>query len=348
MFITKTKKSSYYQIVYRKNGCLTTKSTGTKNQKHAEIILEAFKNTFIYLTEPSNKLKSVRAKKFADEFIEITTLSCSKGYILRSVKPAFKHLMLHFGNIELGKISAFLGERFLLSHYQKSKHSALLYHRVFKAAFNKAVTWNYIESNPFVGFKLPKIQLRTPKFISMEELEHICDCTDREIFKDIFRFAFLTGMRCGEIINLTWDNIDLNNNSIQIGSESFITKSRKIRFIPIANPVKEILLDHPPLHLSLKSFYVFNKGNGVPYRADYLSKKFKRAVRSARLSEDIHFHSLRSSFGSLLLQKGVSISVISKLLGHSSISVTEKHYASLSFNNLVDAMDPINKLFNQY
>jgi len=346
MFITKTKKSSNYQIVYRKNGCLTTKSTGSKNRKHAEIILEAFEKSFVHLTEPINKLKSISIKKFADEFIEITTLSCSKGYIGRSVKPAFKHLILHFGNVDLGEINNYKAEKFLLSHFQKSKHSALLYHRVLKAAFNKALSWDYIETNPFVGFKLPKVQLKAPKFITIEELEKICNHTEQEIFKDIFRFAFLTGMRCGEIINLTWDKIDFNNNSIQIGSDNFTTKSKRVRFIPIAKPLKEILLNNPIDNLSLDKYYVFNNGIGVPFRCDYISKKFKIAVRGVKLPEEIHFHTLRSSFGSYLLQNGTPISVISKLLGHSSISVTEKHYASLSFNNLVDAMNILNEIFN--
>ncbi len=346
MFLTKTKKSCFYQIIYLKDGRQTSKSTQTKDRNTAEIILEAFKKSIVNNSDNPPAPKQIKLKKFADEFIELTTLSCSKGYIGRSVKPAFKHLILHFGNIELGEINNYLAERFLLSHFQKSKHSALLYHRVLKASFNKAVIWKYIDSNPFVGFRLPKVQLKAPKFITIEELEKICDYTDREIFKDIFRFAFLTGMRCGEIINLTWDKIDLKNNSIQIGSENFTTKSRKIRFIPISKPVKKLLSNNLPLNLSLKTFYVFNKGNGVPYRGDYISKKFKMAVRKAKLPEDIHFHSLRSSFGSLLLQKGTSISVISKLLGHSSISVTERHYASLNFNNLVDAMNTLNEVFN--
>ncbi|MHA1988885.1 MAG: tyrosine-type recombinase/integrase [Promethearchaeota archaeon] len=124
-----------------------------------------------------------------------------------------------------------------------------------------------------------------------------------------------------------------------------MTKSRKVRFIPIANPVKEILLKNPPSILSISKYFVFNNGNGIPFRADTISKKFKKAVRKAELPEEIHFHSLRSSFGSLLLQRGISISVISKLLGHSSISVTEKHYVSLSFHNLVDAMSSLNEVF---
>ena len=63
------------------------------------------------------------------------------------------------------------------------------------------------------------------------------------------------------------------------------------------------------------------------------------------ISDKIHFHTLMSSFGSFLLQNGIPISVISELLGHSSILVTQKHYTSLSTNNLVSALFPFNEVY---
>jgi site-specific recombinase XerD len=73
-------------------------------------------------------------------------------------------------------------------------------------------------------------------------------------------------------------------------------------------------------------------------------KKFKKAVRKAGLSEDSHFHTLRASFGSYLLQSGVPISHISRLLGHSSISKTEKHYNVVSFGKLNNAIASFNRI----
>lgn len=344
MFLTKIKRSRYYQIIYFKDGKQTSKSTHTANRKKAEIILEAFQRSVLELPGIPQVSCSPRLKKFAGEYIELISLSCSRGYLIRSVKPAFKHLIFNFGNVELSGINSRDLERVLVDHYKKSKHSALLFHRVLKAAFNKAIDWEYIEKNPFKGFRLPKIQWKSPVFINIDELKLIIKETKPQMFKDIFLFAFLTGMRSSEIMNLKWKQVDLKRGVIQIGSDEFQTKSRKIRFIPITKSVKNMLDRICPGNIDPNKNSVFHKGDGYPFDSDYISRKFKCAVRKADISDDIHFHTLRASFGSFLLQRGIQISAISELLGHSSISVTERHYASLSFNNLVDAMSPLNNV----
>jgi len=347
MFLTKTKRSRYYQIIYFKDGKQTSKSTHTANRKKAEIILEAFQRSVLELPGMPQASCSPRLKKFAGEYIELISLSCSRGYLIRSVKPAFKHLIFNFGNVELSGINSRDLERVLLDHYKKSKHSALLFHRVLKAAFNKAIDWEYIEKNPFKGFRLPKIQWKSPVFINIDELKLIIKQTEPQMFKDIFLFAFLTGMRSSEIMNLKWKQVDLKRGVIQIGSDEFQTKSKKIRFIPIAKAVINIFDRVYPGDIDLNKYCVFHKGDGYPFDSDYISRKFKCAVRKADISDDIHFHTLRASFGSFLLQNEVSLSVISKLLGHSSILVTERHYASLNFNNLISAINSFNEIYVQ-
>lgn len=83
--------------------------------------------------------------------------------------------------------------------------------------------------------------------------------------------------------------------------------------------------------------YVFCKSTGFPYTGDYVSKKFKRACTEAGIRNSIHFHSLRHSFASNLVQRGVPLYVIKELLGHSSISVTEI-YSHLTLDSLRDAV----------
>jgi integrase len=250
---------------------------------------------------------------------------------------------MYFGNVGLNTIQNKDAERFLLDHFKKAKHSAVLYHRVLKAAFNKAIIWGYTETNPFQGIRLPKIQSKAPVFITVDELKKIIDNTEKQVFKDLFQFAFFTGMRSAEIINLKWDQVNLAENKIQVGSNEYNTKSRKIRFIPIAEPIKHILIKKNQNSDKNGKSYVFSKGEYDNFNGDYISKKFKKAVRKAGLSEDIHFHTLRASFGSLLLQKGIPISTISKLLGHSSILVTERHYTELRLDNLYSAINSFNE-----
>ncbi len=81
------------------------------------------------------------------------------------------------------------------------------------------------------------------------------------------------------------------------------------------------------------SEYVFAKSDGRRFEADFVSHKFKKYIRRARLPESIHFHSLRHTFGSLLAQAGVPIFDIQKLLNHRSISTTQI-YSHLSPEHL--------------
>ena len=167
--------------------------------------------------------------------------------------------------------------------------------------------------------------------------------TKRQLLKDIFLFAFLTGMRLSEIIYLTWNSIDIINGIIRVGSDDFQTKSKEVRLIPITKPVLEILKRRKPKSSIKDKKYIFHH-NGFAYQPDHISHLFKECVRNAGLSDEIHFHTLRASFGSYLLQQGVPISSISKLLGHSSIAVTEKHYVSLTNGNLINAISHFNSL----
>ena len=88
-----------------------------------------------------------------------------------------------------------------------------------------------------------------------------------------------------------------------------------------------------------KGDYVFSK-SGILFRQEFISKKFKKAVRASGLSDKIHFHTLRHSFASNLVQNGVSLYVVKELLGHESISTTQI-YSHLNQDNLVNAISKL-------
>ena len=81
-------------------------------------------------------------------------------------------------------------------------------------------------------------------------------------------------------------------------------------------------------------------GSTFPFTTNYVSKKFKQAVRLAGADDKIHFHSLRHSFASDLVNKGVPLYHIKELLGHSSIAVTEIY----SHPDLESLHEAVNKL----
>jgi site-specific recombinase XerD len=170
-------------------------------------------------------------------------------------------------------------------------------------------------------------------------------------------------MRLDEIVNLKWKNIDLENRVITVGDDNFTTKGRNQRFIPMSEEAREVLVRRrarknplcpvdisPPNQVRDKllkkggeflNAFVFCKVNGEKFTGNYFSRKFKKACIAVGLDSTIHFHSLRHSFASNLVQKGVPLYTIKELLGHSSISTTEI-YSHLNMEALREAIKKLN------
>ena len=83
--------------------------------------------------------------------------------------------------------------------------------------------------------------------------------------------------------------------------------------------------------------YIFSRVKGIKLNEDYASKHFKKAVRDSGLNDNIHFHTLRHSFASRLIQKGASVFVVKELLGHEDIKTTQI-YSHLQTQDLEEAV----------
>jgi integrase len=155
-------------------------------------------------------------------------------------------------------------------------------------------------------------------------------------WKLIVVFAALSGMRQGEILSLKWSQIDLTNRMVRIESrKDFRTKSGKRRTIPLGSGAVCLLRG---LEQGGPDRFVFTLG-GSQLRGVWVGTKLRRYVRSLGINRKLNFHSLRHSFASWLAMDGVSIYQISKLLGHSDVSVTQEFYAHLQPESLRDAVD---------
>jgi len=156
-----------------------------------------------------------------------------------------------------------------------------------------------------------------------------------QMMSDIVFFAFYTGLRLMEQLNLKVRNIDLIEMLITVGDNKFKTKTRRQRVVPISEKLVSII--ERRVAGKSKDDYVFAFLNGKRFTGDYVSKTFKKACRRAGIDEEIRYHSLRHSFCSNLVQQGVSLYVVKELAGHSSISTTEI-YSHLNLKTLQEAI----------
>ncbi len=289
--------------------------------------------------QTKQQFNDISLASFAQEYFSFSQLTKSQHY-LRSIKLSFKHFSLFSGDIMLNKIDIRLVESFIAHTASRAEKAAHLYYRTLKAAFSKAEQWNYISMNPFKKFRMQRIKKSFPAFITSEQLHKIILCTPQLKLQNIFITAFYTGMRLGELINMKWNWIDFQSALITVKqSSSFTTKSKKERVIPFNHnlllPFKTMV---PKIQTMNKEDYVFSIIPGIRLNENYVSKKFKHSVRAAGLCDEIHFHSLRHSFASNLVQNGVSLYIVKELLGHEELSTTQI-YSHLQSHNLRDAVN---------
>lgn len=334
------KRNGYYQLAYFNEAENRFKriSTNTKLRYEALSFLSDFKRKL----KEKPKVEFIILSHFRDEYILHLSKTHSKKYLI-SVKLSFKMLIEFLGDIPLASLDNRILDKFVTITFGRTKAGAGLYYRTLKASFSKAIDWKYLNENPLKQVKMPKIPKSIPQFISSSELEQILSKTEIEDLKDLCFFAFQTGMRLGEILNLRWNSVDFIEKLITVANtESFTTKNKKERIIPMNNGLIDMLNRRKPKIISFtNSDFVFQETFGNKYDEGYVSKKFKEAVRSAKLNDKIHFHTLRHSFASNLVQRGVSLYVVKELLGHESIQTTQI-YSHLQKENLSEAIALMN------
>ena len=338
MFCLSKRSNGFYYIYYDVAGKRTCLSTKTKYKADANKFLADFKEEIKKRNE--QKLIPLYLSRFISEFMTysktIHTLKTVKAY-----NQSLSFLIKYFGDILIGEITS---SKMIKYFENRIKTSSMYQARkdliCFSSCFNYAVKQKYLLENPCKGIKRFKIPEKQPMFFSETDFEILLRVIDDPDLKDLVIFGVNTGLREGELLTLTWNQIDFKNKFLMLDNQQHITKSKRVRSIPLNINAMQILTERQISRNSSELVFTFNGKSLTP---EYISKKFKAYVLKAGLNSKLNFHSLRSTFASWLIQKGVSITNVSKILGHSSVKVTEAHYA---FLRPVDLMESVNKLNN--
>jgi len=256
-------------------------------------------------------------KTFAEIYLQDYAMVVKKSW--RADKSRLEPLVQHFKDIELSKIAPSMIQRFMARRQKEgnSRSTVNRYLALLKKMLNIAIEEGYLEHNPVTKIKFfsEKDNLKE-RILSEEEEKRLMDESSVHL-KSIVTVALNTGMRLGEILNLQWDQIDFQDRSLCVEK----TKSGRSRTIPI-NPLlfKELQMLRSECG---QSPHVFpNPDTGKPLTT--VKTGFKAACRRAGI-EGLRFHDLRHTFGSRLVQKGVDIETVRSLLGHSSITITQRY-----------------------
>lgn len=247
------------------------------------------------------------------------------------------HIVPLLGNIKLKDLKPLHLQSFYTNRleYGLSKTSVKYLHRILHTALNQATKWQLLSINIANNVDAPKPEKYVAKILKPNEVCKLLNAVkNTNIYLPVL-IGISTGMRRGEILGLTWNNIDFENSFIRIVQTLLPTKNGLQLLPPKTNTSNRIISIPPTLKNILKEYKNKTSCNFVCYNEfgelinpSYLNHKFKQVLEDNNLPL-IRFHDLRHSHASLLLSQGVQAKVISERLGHSNINITMDLYSHI-------------------
>jgi integrase len=275
-------------------------------------------------------LDKAKAKKSYDRDKRSVGKLCAflGNHLLRDITPAMVEKYIHIR----------LAEPSYRGHLTKPatvvRELACLNHIYTNAMRNGKAEWN-----PVQGVKRPPENNERDRVLTREEHNRlITECPP--YIGPVIELAYYTGMRRGEIINLTWDKVDLKEGIIRLSPED--TKTNQGRDIPLCPELIEMFRAMPQ---GLPGVPVFTR-KGKPITGSTIRVGLEIACKRAEI-EGFTFHDFRHTFNTNAYRVGVPIPTIMKITGHKSLTMF-KRYTTINREDLRAAVEKIGSHGHQY
>ncbi len=322
-----------------------------------EAAKKAYRDTKARLDKGESPLFSTSKKTFAEiavKYLEVYTPKWSPKEAVRVWGMLNGHLLPTFGAKPIAKVRQVDVESYLSRRREEYVKIPCRSHQAgercgkcdkrispttvnkelmrLRHLLNKAIAWGEIRQNPTAGigrFKEPPEKIA---FLDSPEdrVRLLLECEAASpVLRDVVIVAMTTGARLGEILSLTWGDVDTKRRLLTLRK----TKSNRVRYVPIHPDLYAVLIRLEPSP-DPEARLFSSEWNG-----SRVSMAFKRAAKRAGLAW-FRLHDCRHDFCSWLTMRGVSIRAIQKLAGHSDLRMTER-YSHLAERVLVEAVQAL-------
>ena len=185
----------------------------------------------------------------------------------------------------------------------------------------------------------PKEEKSLPKILSREELSDLFNACSNQKHRVMFRLMYSSGLRRGELIRLTPEDIDTKDGKCRI--RILKSKGNKDRYTVLSQKVLEELREY--YTTCRPKTYLFNgRYKSQPMSSEGLRHALAAAVKKAKIRKEVNMHVLRHSFATHCIEHGMNIKTLQYLMGHSSV-LTTMIYLHISQVPLEHAFSPIDK-----
>ena len=236
---------------------------------------------------------------------------------------------------------------YLGSLYKKNRKSSIARKLASLRTFFKfLLRAGIIKENPASIVSTPRLEKHVPSFLTIDEIFALLNMPDEAKLaglrdKAILEILYSSGLRVSELVEMNEDDLDFNLGIIKV-----MGKGKKERIVPIGSKAIEALnnylnnrkrLSKYPLPSSLNPPLLLNqRGGRLTTRS--VARIINRYIEQCGLLKNSSPHSLRHTFATHMLDAGADLRAIQELLGHVSLSTTQK-YTHVSISKLMEVYD---------
>jgi len=183
----------------------------------------------------------------------------------------------------------------------------------------------------------PRREKALPDVLNEDEIKRMISCIDNIKHKCIIMLGYSAGLRISEIINMEITDIDSERMLIKVRS----SKGKKDRYTLLSKKFLEILREYYKQYRPQR--YLFEGMSGDKYSTTSIQTIVSKAVTKANITKTVSTHTLRHSFATHMLERGVDIRYIQELLGHENSKTTEiyTHMTSKGYDQLKSPLDQL-------
>ncbi|MBI5674608.1 MAG: tyrosine recombinase XerC [Nitrospirae bacterium] len=281
-------------------------------------------------------------KKYIDEFI--TSLKAEKNVSAHTIR-AYTNDLREFHSftdkkpedIDNLEIRSFLASL----HYRKLKKSSISRKLATIRSFYKYLhKEGFVKKNPAKLVSSPRLPKPLPKFLTIDETFSLMNAPQGDTFKatrdkSIIELLYSSGLRVSELTSLDISDLDIKESLVRVKG-----KGKKERITPVGSNAMTAIKNYLPERISLKkksqALFLNNRGGRLTQRS--VRRILLQYCRTAGLKGYPSPHTLRHTFATHLLHGGADLRAIQELLGHSSLSTTQR-YTHVDIAHLSEVYD---------
>jgi site-specific recombinase XerD len=285
---------------------------------------------------------SANNREALQRFIETLILKAYSASTIKTYRNEFYQLLKELKEIPVQGLSPDHIRRYMfycINKYKISEATANSRINAIKFYFEQVLA----REKMLIELPRPKKPLQLPKVLGENELSRLFRSVTNLKHKAILFTAYSAGLRVSEVVNLKLEDVDSDRMQLFI----LCSKGKKDRYVTLSPVLLDVLRayivksDRRPLK------YLFEgEQPGVAYCARSAQKIFQKARYMAGIRKEVSFHSLRHSFATHLLEKGIDVIYIKDILGHFDIKTTQR-YLHVRKEQLVTIISPLDDLWKK-